>query len=79
MCAERTTYSLLSIGSAPGHTLTHLVLFGAAVFGFEIEGGLYEVRGTRFAKETVADAKLVERILKGLQLLGGDIFVVTRL
>jgi hypothetical protein len=74
------THCVLSpeLGSAPGHALTHMVLFGAAVFGFEIEGGLYEVRGTRFAKETVADAELVERVLKAGQL-GVDIFVVARL
>jgi hypothetical protein len=57
-----------------------MVLFGATVFGFEIEGGLYEVRGARFAKETVADAEVVECILKGLHPgHGADIFVVARL
>ena len=58
----------------------HVVLFGATIFGFEIESGLHETRAAGFAKETVADTKFVERFLERLDLACGvDIFIVTRL
>ena len=40
------THCVLSpeLGSALGHVQLHNVLFGAAVFRFEIKGGLHEIR-----------------------------------
>jgi hypothetical protein len=63
---KKNTHCVLSpeLGSAPGHTQTHEILLRAMVFGFEIEGGLHEVPGARFAKELVADGELVEGFLK---------------
>jgi hypothetical protein len=66
-------------GSAVGQGET--VEIAAIVFGFEIQGCLHEIRAARFAKEAVADAKIVERFLEGLQPSVGVVakFVVTRL
>lgn len=52
-------------GSAVGQGET--VLIAAVVFAFEIQGRLHEIRATRLAKEAVANAKIVERFLEGLQ------------
>jgi len=66
------------LGSALCHAQTHVLLFGAAVLGFEIKDGLHEVRAARLSKEAVADAEVVERFLEGLQFAGSaDVFVIT--
>lgn len=45
---------------------SELVLI-AVVFRFEIQGGLHEIRAAGFTKEAVANAKIVEGFLEGLQ------------
>jgi len=82
LARRKNTYCVLGpkLGSALGHPHLHKVLLGATVFGFEIKGGLHEVRAARLAKETVTDGEIVERFLDGLQLVcSADVFVITRL